>query len=139
MFLQSEHLLKSTSAVSCTLPLPPCLPFLPLGLRTQLFVKVPRPLDSEVTFSVSSQAAICYFQSNHSKVEAIPLSALTKDKKSELAGLSLYQPFKLPMHVNSGCLFNTGTKVNIMICTPIVDLREFLTTWSTSNYVYLNY
>jgi len=36
----------------------------------------------------SSQAATCYYQSNHSKVEAIPLSALPKDTTSELAGLS---------------------------------------------------
>jgi len=40
--------------------------------------------DSEVTFS--SQAATCYYQSNHSKVEAIPLCTLTKDTTSELAG-----------------------------------------------------
>jgi len=32
-------------------------------------------------------------QSNHSKVEAIPLSALPKDTTSELAGLSPHQPF----------------------------------------------
>jgi len=44
---------------------------------TNLFVKVPRPEDSEVT-------ATCYYQSNHSKVEAIPLSALPKDITSEL-------------------------------------------------------
>jgi len=58
-----------------------CSPHTPLGLGTHLFVKVPRPGDSEVTFSVfeSSQAATCYYQSNHSKVEAIPLSALLKD------------------------------------------------------------
>jgi len=30
---------------------------------------------------------------NHSKVEAIPLSALPKDTTSELAGLSLQYPF----------------------------------------------
>jgi len=42
-----------------------------IGLGTHLFVKVPRPGDSEVTFS-SSQAATCCYQSNHSKVEAIP-------------------------------------------------------------------
>jgi len=39
---------------------------------THLFVKyVPRPGDSEVTFSSSSQAAFCYYQSNHSKAETI--------------------------------------------------------------------
>jgi len=34
-------------------------------------------------FRSSSQAATCYYQSNHSKVEAIPLSALPKDTTSE--------------------------------------------------------
>jgi len=37
-------------------------------------------------FGLKSQAAICYYQSYHSKVEAIPLSALPKDTTSELAG-----------------------------------------------------
>jgi len=43
---------------------------------SRLFVKVPRPGDGEVTFRSSSQAATCYYQSNHSLIEAIPLSAL---------------------------------------------------------------
>jgi len=54
---------------------------------THLFVKVSRPRDSERTFSMLSQAATCYYQSNHSKMEAIPLSALPKDTASELTGL----------------------------------------------------
>jgi len=42
-----------------------------------LFVKVSRPEESEETFSVfeknfSIQAATCYYQSDQSKVEAIP-------------------------------------------------------------------
>jgi len=41
-------------------------------------------------FRSSSQAATCYYQFNHSKVEAIPVSALPKDTTSELAGLSPY-------------------------------------------------
>jgi len=41
----------------------------------------------------SSQAAIRYYQSNHSKVQAIPLSALPKDTTSELAGLFLLYHF----------------------------------------------
>jgi len=60
-----------------------------LGLLI-IFVKVPRPGDSEVTFRSSSQAATYYYQSNHSKVEAIPLSALPKAKTSELADLYLH-------------------------------------------------
>jgi len=39
-----------------------------LGLGTQLFVKVPRPGDSEVIFRSSSQAITCNYQSNHLKV-----------------------------------------------------------------------
>jgi len=60
------------------------------GLGTHLFVKVPRPGDSKGTgsFWFSRQAATCYYQSNHSKVEAIPLSALPKGTTSKLAGLS---------------------------------------------------
>jgi len=54
-------------------------------LGTHVFDKVPRLGDSEGTFS--SQAATCYYQSNHSLVEAIPLSALLKDTTSELTGL----------------------------------------------------
>jgi len=36
-------------------------------------------------FRSSSQAAACYYQSNRSKVEAIPLSAFPKDTTSEIA------------------------------------------------------
>jgi len=38
-------------------------------------------------------AATCYYQFNHSKVEAIPLSALPKDTTNELASLSSHYPF----------------------------------------------
>jgi len=55
-----------------------------LGLGTKLFVKV---LDQE-TAKGPFRSATCYYQSNHSKVEAIPLSALPKDTTSILAGLS---------------------------------------------------
>jgi len=41
----------------------------------------------------SSQAVTRYYQSNHSKEEAIPLSALPKDTASELAGLSSHYSF----------------------------------------------
>jgi len=37
-------------------------------LGTHLFVKVPRPGDSEGTISVFELTATCYYQSNHSKV-----------------------------------------------------------------------
>jgi len=58
------------------------------GLGTHLFAKVPpQPGNSEVTYSVFDSAATCYYKSNRSKVEAIPLSALPKDTTSELAGL----------------------------------------------------
>jgi len=48
-------------------------------LGTHLFVKVPRPGNSEVTFSVFESSC---------QVEAIPLNALPKDTISELSGLS---------------------------------------------------
>jgi len=54
------------------------------ALDTHLFVKVPRPGDSEVTFSVFDSCCHCYYQSNHSLVEAIPLNALPKNTTSEL-------------------------------------------------------
>jgi len=45
--------------------------------RYSFIVKVPRPGDSEGTpFRSSSQAATCYYQFKHSKLEAISLSAL---------------------------------------------------------------
>jgi len=37
---------------------------------------------------IDSSNPACYYQSNHSKIEAIPFSALPKDTTSELAGLS---------------------------------------------------
>jgi len=57
-----------------------------------------RYLDQETakgSFRSWSQATTCYYQSNHSKVEAILLSALTKDTTSELAGLSSHYSFFL--------------------------------------------
>jgi len=45
-------------------------------------------------FRSSSQAVTCYYQSNHSKVEAIiQLNALSKDTTNELVGLSSHYPF----------------------------------------------
>jgi len=62
-----------------------------IGLVTLLFVKVPRPGDSKVTFSVfESSCHLLLPVSNHSQVEAISLYALPKDTTSELAGLSPY-------------------------------------------------
>jgi len=40
---------------------------------------------SELFRFLSSQAATCYYQSDHSKAEAILLSTLSKDRKSKLA------------------------------------------------------
>jgi len=64
----------------------------PLLVLARLFAKVPRPGDSEGTFRSSSQADTCYYQFNHSKVEAIPLNPLPKDTSeldSVLSALSL--------------------------------------------------
>jgi len=52
-----------------------------LGLVLVL-IYLSRYLDQETSklpFRFSGQAATCYYQSNQSKVEAIPLSALPKD------------------------------------------------------------
>jgi len=46
-----------------------------IGLGAHLFVKVSQLGDGEGTFRSSSQDTTCYYQSNHSKVETIPLSA----------------------------------------------------------------
>jgi len=61
-------------------------------LGTHLFVRVPRPGDSEVTFLVfeSSCHLLLPDSLTTQKVEAIPISALPKDTTSELAGLFLH-------------------------------------------------
>jgi len=59
-----------------------------LGLGTHLFVKVPRKETANGPFRSLSQAATCYYQFSHSKLGAIPLSALPKDTTSKLVGLS---------------------------------------------------
>jgi len=64
---------------------------------THLFVKVPRPEDKKGIFL--GQAATCYYQSNHSLVEANPLSVLPKDTTSKGAP-------KKNLHLGSG--FNTA-------------------------------
>jgi len=46
-------------------------------------------------FGLRVKLATCYYQSNHSKVQAIPLSALPKDTTRKLAGLTLYYPFSI--------------------------------------------
>jgi len=54
-------------------------------------------------FGLKNQAATCnYHQSNHSKIEAIPLSALPKDITSKLAGLSSHHLF-LMQNIKQGC------------------------------------
>jgi len=56
-------------------------------LGTQLFIEVDQETAKKPFWS-SSQASTCYYQSNHSKVKVISLSALPKDTTSELAGIS---------------------------------------------------
>jgi len=53
-----------------------------------LFVKVPRPGDSEVTFSVFKSSDSLLLPVLPLKGRGNPLSALPKDTTSELAGLS---------------------------------------------------
>jgi len=57
----------------------------PIFKAFNLFVKIPRPEDSEGIFYSLCQAATCYYQSNRSKVETIPLSALHEATTSELS------------------------------------------------------
>jgi len=55
-----------------------------------------KDLDQETAkrpFRSSSQAATCYYQSNHSKAEEISLSALPKDTISELPAYLHTDPF----------------------------------------------
>jgi len=62
-------------------------------ILANLLVNVPRPGDSEETFSVFESSCHGYNLTNHSKVEAIPLSALSMDTTSEL-GSCEHQLFK---------------------------------------------
>jgi len=62
-----------------------CLSF---SLGTHLFVKIFDQETAKGPLLSSSQAATCYYQSNHSKVEAIPLSSLP-------TSLSPHYPFLL--------------------------------------------
>jgi len=62
-------------------------------LGTRLFIKEPRPGDSEVgTFSVFELNWHLFLPSIHSLVDAIQLSALPKNTTSELADLSSHNP-----------------------------------------------
>jgi len=52
-------------------------------------------------FRTASQATTCYYQSNHSNVEATPLSACPKDTTSEISSLSSYYT-SLMLNVKQG-------------------------------------
>jgi len=67
-----------------------------LGIHLQYLSRYLDPETTKGHFRSSSQAATFYYQSNHSKVEAIQLSTLPKDTTNELAGLSPHYtiPFK---------------------------------------------
>jgi len=54
-----------------------------------LLIFLPSCLSQETAKGPLSQAATFYYQSNHSKVEAISLSALPKNTTSKLADLFL--------------------------------------------------
>jgi len=73
-------------------------------LSGTVLIYLSRYLDQETAkrpFWSSSQAATCYYQSNDSKVEAIPFSALPKGTTSELAGLFPQYPFQM-LNVKQG-------------------------------------
>jgi len=50
-------------------------------------------------YDLPSQAATCFYLSNYSKVEAIPVSALPKDTTSELAGMISTTSFNVELQV----------------------------------------
>jgi len=74
-------------------------------------------------FQSSSQAAFCYYQSNHSKVEAIPLNSLSEDNKQtcrldlhtipsmlnvkQCYGYQLFKSFGLTRQESNPCLPST--------------------------------
>jgi len=63
---------------------------------SHLIVNIPRPGDSEESVWSSSQAATCYYQSNHSKFEAIPLSLnCTRTQQAKLQAFSPHYPSNL--------------------------------------------
>jgi len=65
-------------------------------LGIHLFVEVPRRGDIKGLFRFSSQAAACYYQSNHSGRGNLVISALPKDTTSE---------HKLPAYLHTLSLF----------------------------------
>jgi len=65
-----------------------------------LFAKLPRPADIEVTFAVFKSRSNLLLPV-HSKVETIPLNALLQDATSELADLSSHYLF-LMLNVKQG-------------------------------------
>jgi len=82
-----------------------------------------------MTFAVfESSAATCYYQSNHSKVVAIPLSALPKDTTSELAGLSPHYPFSMLKAKLGSCEYKFLKR---KIPTSQYALSKDATMWAT--------
>jgi len=61
-----------------------------LGLDTHLFVKVPQPVDSEVTVLVFESSCHLLLPIEPLKGRGNPVSALPKDTTSELASLSAH-------------------------------------------------
>jgi len=62
-----------------------------LGVQAEfarLLAMLLRPKDSKVTFMVFESSCTCYYRSNHSKAEAVSLSALPNETTSELVDLS---------------------------------------------------
>jgi len=93
------NLVKSLAQGHKQAYLPTCSPHLIdlfFNAERQALIYLSRYLDQEtakVPFRSSSQAATCYYQSNHSMVEAIPVNAWPRDTTSELAGLSPHSRF----------------------------------------------
>jgi len=89
-----------------------------------IFVKVLRPGDCEVIFRSSSQAATFYYQSNHSKADTIPLSALLKDTSEFASWFSTHS-----LH----CWTSSREAVNTNVLSILVRLDEGIER-STTDY-----
>jgi len=73
---------------------------LQIAIDIHLFVKVPRPGDSEGPFRSLSKAATCYYQSNHSKVEAFRLVPCCP--RTQQANLPVSTLYFLMLNVKQG-------------------------------------
>jgi len=100
-----------------------------------MLIYLSRHLDQEtakVPLRYSSQAVTCYYQSNHSKVEAIQLSALPKDTIRKFAGLSSHCPFSM-LNVKQG-----SCKYQVLKCFGLTRPGSGNQEWDSSRMNWVN-